>query len=179
VRWQLRARNATETIRERWAGATWIIELVSTGRRDGKPYDHVHFFINTLHTSPKALLRLVRQRWAIENQWHWPRDTQLGEDAHRYSQRNGVQVLALLRTLALNLLRCNGFCSICAGLMAVAHEISRMLSWVGVSPGENETCTSMAAPADLCLTIRGPNPFTVLSVKCAIREVFAKLTEQG
>ena len=179
VRWQLRARNATETIRERWAGATWIIELVSTGRRDGKPYDHVHFFIHTLHTSPKALLRLVRQRGAIENQWHWPRDTQLGEDAHRYSQRNGVQVLALLRTLALNLLRCNGFCSISVGLMAVAHEISRMLSWVGVSPGKNETDTSMAAPADLCLTIRGPNSFTVLSVKCAMGNVFAKLTDQG
>ena len=135
-RWQLRARNATDTIRERWAGASWIIELVSTGRRDGKPFHHIHFFITTLRTSPKALLRLVRQRWAIENQWHWPRDTQLGEDAHRYSQRNGVQVLALLRTLALNLLRCNGFRSIRAGLMAVAHDISRMLGWIGISLAE-------------------------------------------
>ncbi|WP_315856430.1 transposase [Synechococcus sp. J7-Johnson] len=90
----------------------------------------------TLRTSPKAMLRLVRQRWAIENQWHWPRDTQLGEDAHRYAQRNGVQVLALLRTLALNLLRCNGFRSIRAGLMAVAHDISRMLGWVGISLAE-------------------------------------------
>jgi hypothetical protein len=43
-------------------------------------------------------------------------------------------VLALLRTLALNLLRCNGFRSIRAGLMAVAHDISRMLGWVGISP---------------------------------------------
>ena len=71
-----------------------------------------------------------------ENQWHWPRDTQLGEDAHRYSHRNGVQVLALLRTLALNLLRCNGFRSIRAGLMAVAHDISRMLSWVGINTAD-------------------------------------------
>ena len=136
VRWTLRARNATGAIRERWAGASWIIELVSTGRRDGKPFHHVHFFITTLRTSPKALLRLVRQRWAIENQWHWPRDTQLGEDAHRYTQRNGVQVLALLRTLALNLLRCNGFRSIRADLMAVAHDISRTLGWVGISLAE-------------------------------------------
>ena len=127
VRWTLRARNATASIRERW---------VSTGWRDGKPFHHIHLFITTLRTSPKALLRLVRQRWAIENQWHWPRDTQLGEDAHRYSQRNGVQVLALLRTLALNLLRCNGFRSIRAGLMAVAHDIQRMLGWIGISRAE-------------------------------------------
>ena len=77
--------------------------------------------------------RTASQPGGYENQWHWPRDTQLGEDAHRYSHRNGVQVLALLRTLALNLLRCNGFRSIRAGLMAVAHDISRMLGWVGIS----------------------------------------------
>jgi hypothetical protein len=109
VRWTLRARNATGSISDRWAGASLIIELVRTGRRDGKPFHHVHLFITTLRTTPKALVRLLRQRWAIENQWHWPRDTQVGEDAHRYSQRNGVQVLALLRTAALNLLRCRGF----------------------------------------------------------------------
>ncbi|WP_259722922.1 hypothetical protein [Synechococcus sp. CS-603] len=60
VRWQLRARNATDAIRERWEGASWIVELVSTGRRDGKPFRHVHLFITTLRTSPKALLRQVR-----------------------------------------------------------------------------------------------------------------------
>jgi predicted transposase YbfD/YdcC len=137
VHWQLRARNATDAIRERWVGASWIVELVSTGWRGIKPFHHVHYFLTTLRTSPKALLRLVRQRWAIENQWHWPRDTQLGEDAHRYSQRNGVQVLALLRTLALNLLRCNGFRSIRAGLMAVAHDIGRMLGWVSTQHCRN------------------------------------------
>ncbi len=42
VRWTLRARNATEAIRERWVGTSWIFELVSTGRRDGKPFHHVH-----------------------------------------------------------------------------------------------------------------------------------------
>jgi hypothetical protein len=54
-----------------------------------------------LRTSLNALLRLVQQRWAIENQWHLPRDTQFGEDAHRYTHRNGVLVLALLQTTAL------------------------------------------------------------------------------
>jgi hypothetical protein len=127
VRWTLRARNATDAIRQRWAGASWIIELVSSGLRGRKPFRQVHYFLTTLRTSPKALLRLVRQRWAIENQWHWPRDT----------QRNGVQLVALLRTIALNLLRCNGFRSIRAGLMAAAHDIHRMLGWIGVSSADS------------------------------------------
>ncbi len=96
----------------------------------------------TCPEKPVRLSRLWRARGivyarqtprAIESQWHWPRDTQLGEDVHHYSQRNGVQVIALLRTLAFNLLRWNGFRSIRAGLMAVAHDISRMLGWVGIS----------------------------------------------
>ena len=73
------------------------------------------------------MLRLARQHWAIENQWRWPRDTQLGEDAHCYTQRNGVLVLGLLRTMALNLLRCNGLLDQ-GGLMPVAHDISPMLA---------------------------------------------------
>lgn len=39
-------------------------------------------------TSPKALLRLMRQPWAIDNEWHWLRDGQLGEDTHYYVHRH-------------------------------------------------------------------------------------------
>ena len=71
----------------------------------------------------------MRQHWAIENRSHWVRDLQLGEDANRYAERNGVQTLAPLRILGLNLLRANGFRSIKAGWMAVAHNINRMFGW--------------------------------------------------
>ena len=108
----------------------WMLAQIAGQNKD---FDQLICDGKTLRGSAaQPELRLVRQRWAIENQWHWPRDTQLGEDAHRYSQRNGVQVLALLRTLALNLLRCNGFRSIRAGLMVVAHDFRRMLGWVGI-----------------------------------------------
>ena len=68
VRWSLRAGNATDSIGERSSCASWIIELVSTSWQDGKPFDHAHLFIIILGTSLKALLALVRLRWAIENQ---------------------------------------------------------------------------------------------------------------
>jgi len=40
--------------------------------------------------------------------WHWIRDTQLHEDAHRY-RGNGADKMATLRTAALNLLLLTGF----------------------------------------------------------------------
>ena len=144
--WTLRAREATDVIRQDWPGVSWVIELVVTGTRKGKRYRHVHYFVSakrtsrcdtSLRTSANALLRLVRQRWGIENQWHWARDTQLREDAHRYANRVGMPLLSFLRTIAMNLLRMSGFRSIRAGLQRMAHDISGMLALGGFSPAEN------------------------------------------
>jgi hypothetical protein len=34
------------------------------------------------------------QRWSIENEWHWARDTHIGEDTHRYANRLDAAVFA-------------------------------------------------------------------------------------
>jgi hypothetical protein len=36
------------------------------------------------------------------NCWHWPRDTQLKENAARYRETNGGQIMATLHSLAMN-----------------------------------------------------------------------------
>ncbi|QPN72028.1 hypothetical protein [Synechococcus sp. CBW1108] len=74
-----------------------------------------HHFLTSLWTKPEALLRLIRQCWSIENEWHWTRDTQLYEDAHRYANRNGAPLFAFLRTVVINLLRNGGYRSVHAG----------------------------------------------------------------
>ena len=65
------------------------MEVIAIGTRDGKPFRQTHFFLTSLRTTPEALLQLVRDRWSIEG-WHWIRDTQLHEDAHRY-RGNGAE----------------------------------------------------------------------------------------
>ncbi len=99
----------------------------SVGTREGRPIEETRYYVTSLRTTAKALLQHERDRWSIENSWHWVRDTQLREDAHRYRERNGVQVLAGLRTVVLNLLRLNGFHSIADGLGAVSHNVKFLL----------------------------------------------------
>jgi hypothetical protein len=70
-------------------------------------------------------------RWSIENSWHWPRDTQLKEDAHSYRETNGVQIMATLRSLATNTVQLDGFWSITEGLAALSHEIRGLLALLG------------------------------------------------
>jgi len=111
--------------------------VTATGSRDGKPFRATQLFITSLRTTPEALLQLVRDRWSIEG-WHWIRDTQLHEDAHRY-RGNGAGAMATLRTAALNLLRLAGFRSIRAGMQAVMHDIRALLAMV-MRKSEQEPC---------------------------------------
>ena len=124
--WTLRAKEAPEHIREAWIGTSWIVEVTASGSRDGEPFRATHLFLTSLRTTPEALLQLVRDRWSIEG-WHWIRDTQLHEVAHRY-RGNGAGVMATLRTAALNLLRLGGFRSIRSGMQAVMHDITALLA---------------------------------------------------
>ena len=135
ITWTLRAKEAPQHIREAWIGTSWIVEVAVSGTRDDKPFHATHLFITSLRTSPETLLRLVRDRWSIEC-WHWIRDTQLHEDAHRY-RGNGAGVMATLRTAALNLLRLGGFQSIRAGMQAVMHDIRALLAMAMRQPEPN------------------------------------------
>ena len=135
ITWNLRAREAPDHIKENWHGTSWIVEVIATGMRDGKPFQASHFFLTSLRTTPEELLQLVRERWSLES-WHWIRDTQLHEDKHRH-RGNGAGVMATLRTAALNLLRLAGFESIREGLQAVMHDIKALLLMVKRQPEAN------------------------------------------
>jgi len=136
ITWTLRAKEAPQHIRESGVGTSWIVEMSATGTRGGRPFQATHLFLSSLRTTPEALLQLVRYRWSIEC-WHWVRDTQLHENAHRY-RAYGVGAMATLRTAALNLLRLSGFLSIRAGIQAVMHDITALLTMAMSQPKPNQ-----------------------------------------
>jgi hypothetical protein len=131
ITWTLRALPAPEWVVEQWPGSATIIAVRSHGIRDGKPSDETRYYVSSVRTGAQALLRHVRNRWSIENSWHWVRDVPLREDAHRYREDNGVQILATLRSLAINALRLDGIWSITEGIAALAHDIRGLLRLLG------------------------------------------------
>ena len=92
-----------------------------------------------MRTTPEAVLRLIRQRWSNENEWHWARDLQLGEDALRYANRIGAPAFAFLRTIVMILLRRGGYRSIRHGLRELAYDIKGMLALGGVASRADST----------------------------------------
>ena len=109
------------------------IPFTATDQEEKHDRDTIwELLLTSIRTTPDALLRLIRQRWSIQNEWHWARDAQLGEDAHRYANRTGAPVFSFLRTVAMNLLRRGRYRSIRQGLRELAYDIKGMLALGGV-----------------------------------------------
>jgi len=60
------------------------------------------------------------------------RDVPLREDAHRYRVKNGVQILATLRCLAINALRLDGIWSITEGIAGPGSRHQGLAQAAGV-----------------------------------------------
>lgn len=73
------------------------------GRSADKPF--VRYFLLSKYLPAMELLKVVRSHWSIENQMHWILDVVLAEDANRARKDDAPENLAVLRRLALNLLR--------------------------------------------------------------------------
>jgi predicted transposase YbfD/YdcC len=67
----------------------------------------VRYFLLSKAFSPTRLLAISRSHWGIENQLHWVLDVVFDEDRARNRKDHGPENIAVLRKLALNLLRSN------------------------------------------------------------------------
>jgi predicted transposase YbfD/YdcC len=63
------------------------------------------YFLMTRCYRPQEVLRIVREHWTIENSLHWPLDVVLDEDLARNRRDNAPANLAVLKRLALNIVR--------------------------------------------------------------------------
>ena len=70
-----------------------------------KTETETRYFISSLPGDAKRNLTAVRDHWHIENRVHWILDMTFREDDCRLRKGNGAQNFALLRHIALTLLK--------------------------------------------------------------------------
>jgi predicted transposase YbfD/YdcC len=100
-------RDKTLATRHTCPGIAAIARVTCWRRRKGQPADKpvVRYFLLSKCISAKKLLEIVRAHWTVENQMHWVLDVVFAEDANRARKDAAPENLAILRRLALNLLR--------------------------------------------------------------------------
>jgi predicted transposase YbfD/YdcC len=87
-----------------WAGLASIAMVESTIEKDGIERIETRYFISSLTTNPKHMLEIIRGHWGIESM-HYTLDVTFQEDNSRIRQRNATHNMAILRRVALNILK--------------------------------------------------------------------------
>jgi predicted transposase YbfD/YdcC len=118
------------SLTEHWAGLERIIQVERLVCRQGKQSRTQSYYISSVCSDDaEDFARGVRGHWAIENRLHWVKDVHQHEDSSRISKGNGVETLSLLKNIAINLCREDGFDSIKAAAIHFASNVKELLKY--------------------------------------------------
>lgn len=90
---------------ENWIGLRSIAMVICTRIIGDKVTKYVRYYITSLPSDAERILYAVRKHWSIENKLHWVLDVALKEDHSRVRKDQAPENLAVLRHIALNLLK--------------------------------------------------------------------------
>jgi len=88
-----------------WKGLRTVTMIISERRLGNKKTIAVRFYISSLENNAEKIAKAIRSHWGIENTLHWTLDVTFSEDSSRIRKDNAPENFALLRRLAVNLLK--------------------------------------------------------------------------
>ena len=125
-------------------GAAQVIRIRRTrtvnkrggGRRTTTEVAHLICSLPMTDAPPELVASWARGHWTIENRLHWVRDVVFDEDRHQLRTRNGPQIMAALRNLAISLIRLlhGATASIAATTRAMARRPRRAIDLITLPP---------------------------------------------
>jgi predicted transposase YbfD/YdcC len=105
--WAIADPLAFEHIRhyDGWAGLQSIVMVQRERRLAQHTQSETVYYISSLPADAKRLLAATRSHWSVENACHWTLDVIFREDDSRARTGDSAENLAVLRHVALNLLK--------------------------------------------------------------------------
>ena len=91
--------------RQQWAKLNAVVKVTAQRETATQTSVQSRYYISSLAAQGKTLLSATRKHWGIENSLHWSLDVTFREDDSRVRKDHGPQNLAVLRQIALNLLK--------------------------------------------------------------------------
>ena len=88
-----------------WPGLKSVVCIESTRRIGDAVSTEARHYLSSLPADAPRLNQVIRSHWGIENRLHWVLDLAFHEDGSRVRADHAPENLAIIRHLALNLLR--------------------------------------------------------------------------
>ncbi len=88
-----------------WTGLRSIIKIRAKRKLDNKTSIKERYYISSLAADASRMLKISRYHWHIENSLHWVLDVAFREDLNRVRKGHAPENLAVLRHVALSLLK--------------------------------------------------------------------------
>ena len=92
---------------DRWPGISTLI-CIASRREDllsGKTNEETRYYVSSRSLGPTEAHQATRSHWLVENQLHWCLDVTFRQDANQTRTKNAAENLAVVRHIALNILR--------------------------------------------------------------------------
>lgn len=90
---------------EQWPQLAALIKLEAERRLATERQTQTRYYVASRRVSPEQAIQMTRRHWQIENCLHWVLDIAFREDECRLRKDHGPQNFAILRHIALNLLK--------------------------------------------------------------------------
>lgn len=88
-----------------WKHLRSVVMVQATRQSGATTTVETRYYLSSLDQSARQILQATRAHWGIENQLHWVLDVTFNEDRCRVRKDHAPANLAVLRHIALNLLR--------------------------------------------------------------------------
>lgn len=122
-------------ISEDWKKVKRIIEIVNSGKRDGRNYLKRHFYISSLcENSAQVLGKGIRDHWGIENRLHRGKDVMQNEDDSLIVEKRIATTLSLIKSVVISIYSYNGYTSIKKAHERFKNRVEDCAELIGIKP---------------------------------------------
>jgi predicted transposase YbfD/YdcC len=122
-----------EYLRREWKGIAWAGRIIREGKRRFKIpgrsetvprdfYEETYFISSIPHLTAEQAAEIIKSHWGIENNLHWQKDWTYLEDRQTLRKGNAPQIMSLIRSTWIGVMRELGITNISETLRSFILE---------------------------------------------------------